>query len=294
MLYDFSTTTHGKWILTGEHAVLRGCPAIIFPVASRGLTLHYRKTDSTLHIQSQGKQDAVLQHVFRTALLQAMQLINQACVELTGEFNLVNSIPISMGMGASAALCVAIGRWLIWQEWLEQECLYEFARELENLFHQESSGADIAACMANAGIFFLRNGERHVLQVNWQPIWFLSHSGKSSETAACVRKVKELHEKNPLLGQAIDAQMYDSVLLAEKALQLSKSAGMSLLKQAIDVGYSCFTRWGLTAGCVDQHIEQLRAAGAIAAKPTGSGDGGFILSLWDKAPPPQPFDLIAL
>lgn len=32
MFCDFETTTHGKWILAGEHAVLRGFSALVFPV----------------------------------------------------------------------------------------------------------------------------------------------------------------------------------------------------------------------------------------------------------------------
>jgi mevalonate kinase len=32
-------------------------------------------------------------------------------------------------------------------------------------------------------------------------------------------------------------------------------------------------------------MKEIEALGALAVKPTGSGDGGFILSLWKEAPP---------
>ena len=38
----------------------------------------------------------------------------------------------------------------------------------------------------------------------------------------------------------------------------------------------------------------LKNAGAIAVKPTGSGGGGFVVSLWDKQPPPPDLGLIAI
>lgn len=32
-------------------------------------------------------------------------------------------------------------------------------------------------------------------------------------------------------------------------------------------------------------MNRLTAEGALAVKPTGSGGGGFVLSLWDRQPP---------
>lgn len=43
MSYDFQTTTHGKWILAGEHTVLRGHGALVFPILGKKLTLSYKK-----------------------------------------------------------------------------------------------------------------------------------------------------------------------------------------------------------------------------------------------------------
>jgi len=292
--YAFTTTTHGKWILTGEHAVLRGCPAIIFPVPSRALTLCYQIDSEKVRATFSGLHDESLQPIFWAALERAIAIIGKPGQALTGHFYLHNTIPISTGMGASAALCVAIGRWLIWQGHLNEDRLYEFARELENLFHQESSGADIAATMANAGIYFIRNGERHIIQPQWQPIWFLSHSGKTSGTARCVTKVKELWQQSSELALQIDADMLKSVELAEAALQQNESEGLIKLKTAIDLAHSCFVRWGLAGGIVAEHIAKLKAAGALAAKPTGSGDGGFVLSLWQTVPKKPPFELISL
>ena len=40
----FETITHAKCILSGEHAVLRGMPAIIFPVKTKSLQLVYENS----------------------------------------------------------------------------------------------------------------------------------------------------------------------------------------------------------------------------------------------------------
>lgn len=292
--YDFKITTHGKWILTGEHAVLRGCPALLFPVASRSMSLAYQANSQEPQIEFLGHADETLQAIFWLAFERAIDIVKRSRHVITGKFLLSNTIPISAGMGASAALCVSIGRWLIWQGWLTENSLYEFARELENLFHQESSGADIAAILSQTGTYFVRNGERRPLTINWQPVWYLSHSGQSSSTATCINKVKALWQQDMQLGQQIDADMYESVRLAEVALKLPAKEGLPLLRQALDLGCSCFERWNLTGGKIGEHMAQLREAGALAVKPTGSGDGGFVLSLWEQPPKVTAFELISL
>ncbi|MDF2868340.1 MAG: Mevalonate kinase, partial [Gammaproteobacteria bacterium] len=94
--------------------------------------------------------------------------------------------------------------------------------------------------------------------------------------------------------QQIDKDMQNSVYLAEEALKLNATEGLTQLKQALDLACACFVRWGLTSGKVAEHLNQLREAGAIAVKPTGSGDGGFVLSLWQQKPQNLSIELITL
>ena len=46
----------------------------------------------------------------------------------------------------------------------------------------------------------------------------------------------------------------------------------------------CFESWGLCDGAMGTHIKDLEEKGAVAVKPTGSGGGGYALSLWDQEP----------
>ena len=55
-------------------------------------------------------------------------------------------------MGGSAALCVGITRFFAHLDYLPQDAIYEFSRSLEDLFHGESSGVDIAVAMEGQGI----------------------------------------------------------------------------------------------------------------------------------------------
>ena len=43
-------------------------------------------------------------------------------------------------------------------------------------------------------------------------------------------------------------------------------------------------RMDLVPSAVQNHMQQLKKAGALACKLTGSGSGGYVLSLWNEKP----------
>ena len=79
--------------------------------------------------------------------------------------------------------------------------------------------------------------------------------------------------------------MNNSVLLALQALNESHELGLPKLVESITSAAECFYGWDLVSAELDGHIQFLKAQGAIAVKPTGSGEGGYVLSLWQMAPP---------
>lgn len=286
MSLTMETTVFGKWILAGEHAVLRGSPALVFPVLAKTLKLQYIDRGDDLSVQFEGDHGSELRLLFWGVIEKAFEMTGHKRDEVRGEFRIHNSIPVGAGLGASAALCVGIGRWFQWKGWVKEAELAEFSRQLENLFHGESSGVDIAVALSGRGLHYERSGERYPLDANWEPQWFISYSGKRGVTSECVSKVKALWQSDPSLGEKIDHDMRDSVLMAERALQASSfEEGFDQLAEAINKARSCFEHWGLTSGQIGDHIQMLMDRGAYAVKPTGSGDGGYVLSLWRKAPP---------
>jgi mevalonate kinase len=279
------TTVYGKWILAGEHAVLRGSPALVFPVFSHSLDLKYGASESGLSVEFGGEHGAELRLLFWGVVEKALELTGHSRSEMSGRFQIVSNIPVGAGLGASAALSVGIGRWFVWRGWVNSDNLPEFCRQLENLFHGESSGVDIAVALSRQGLHFERNGVRETLEPQWCPNWYISYSGKRGVTSECIAKVKDLWNQDRALGEQIDHKMKQAVFLAEQALlSASEEAGFEQLMGAINSAHSCFENWGLASGECGAHVAALRGQGASAVKPTGSGDGGFVLSLWRQAP----------
>ncbi|MEK2690570.1 mevalonate kinase family protein [Bdellovibrio sp. GT3] len=285
MSTSFQCTAFGKWILMGDHSVIRGYPSLVFPIPSRTLELKYTPGEHALVLDLKGDHGQEMQLLFWGVLERAFQLKNIPRPVFTGTLHVDSSLPVGAGMGASAALCVALTRWLGHLGYVQESEYFEFARSLEDLFHGESSGIDISVALSGQGLRFVRNGERTEITPKWKPRWYISYSGKRGVTADAVNKVKDLLAKQPPVGQQIDLNMAKAVETAQKALLMdSESEGLQTLVQALNMGAECFDKWGLNEGAPASHIAWLREQGAIAVKPTGSGGGGYVISLWEKPP----------
>lgn len=265
-------SVHGKCILLGEHSVVRGFPALVFPLQSRRLHLSWEKTEGEGFSVSEGE--------FRPPLTSALEL----ALRLTGgtlppghwTLKVRSEIPVQAGLGSSAALAVATVRFLE-EAGFSIPDPFSLALEIENIFHGRSSGIDVAAALSERPIRFQKGHRPETLTLKWQPKLYLADSGLRSSTKACVEKVIRLHRPD------LDQSMAQAV---EKAIHaLADPLGFEELAMALNNASEIFSGWGLIPDAVANLRRKLLEAGAIAAKPTGSGDGGYVLSLWKSAPP---------
>lgn len=109
----------------------------------------------------------------------------------------------------------------------------------------------------------------------------ISYSGIRGVTKDCVDKVKSLLAADPVKYQAVDQKMSSSV---QKMKELVTRASVNDLEwqSALNLAQSCFLDWGLVPNEAQKHIDLLTQAGALSCKMTGSGGGGYILSLWPQ------------
>lgn len=275
----------GKWILTGEHTVLRGGAALVFPVPSRSLKVSYLDTGEDLQVDFQGTSpdwSIGFWAVLEKALENLPQNYNRSHVK--GRLKLQSNIPVGAGMGASAVLCVGITRWFHGMGWLSSEnSLFEFARSLEDLFHGKSSGLDVAVALNDQGLYYLSGQQPQPFVPRWKPLLYLTYSGTRGVTADCIAKVNQIKERFPSEFAFWDQEMIRATEEAKVALQTP--GDIETLAGALHRAQGCFQKWDLISKELGKVMDHLREKGALAVKPTGSGDGGFVLSLWRKEPP---------
>lgn len=271
--------THGKWILAGEHSVLRGNSALVFPVESRHLDFSFEPGDSGLELVID-EEFAELERAFWKVLDKALGMLDLKRSDMNGKIALSSDIPVGAGMGASATLCVSLARWLSGLGHLGGDQQYGFAKELENVFHGESSGVDVAVALNNQAMEFRRPNVMKSFFPTWQPHFFLSYSGVQGVTSECIEKVQRLFASDRSFAESIDLKMQRAVDLAKKGL--TDITSQKSLVDAIALAGECFNDWDLVGPELQSHMSWLKSHGATAVKPTGSGYGGFVLSLWDS------------
>lgn len=295
----------GKWILAGEYAVLKSYPALAFPLSSQFIEMSYIKNRKPLQIEaeiknpiSQRMKESVFISNFEFVLNQGLKKIFKKPTELTGTIKLHGCATFSAGIGTSSIICVLVGRLFHSLNWLAKERLFPFCHSLENALHGQSSGADVAAVLTQKPILFspfLKEEQKEraqrvpkieILQIQWQPNIFLSYAGDGRATKENVEKMKSFWDVNPEKSDDLNKQMGLAVLKARAGLESkNKNKGFIYLKEAFSLAERCFMEWNLIGEDMKKHILFLKKKGAVAVKPTGSGSGGFVLSLWLSSPP---------
>ena len=277
---DFSINVPAKWVLTGEHSVLRGKEAIAFPYPEFSLSLSYRSVplSKTLTITANPFQSQI-----QALIKRALEWLH-ITLTITGEMAIQSTIPIGAGLGSSAALCVAISRLVIWKTESDLNQWIPLATHLEDVFHGKSSGMDVSVIALSEPILYsLKNRAAPLQERKHLPRFVLYDSGKRGQTRECIDKVKHWQEQNPHQISRYDEQMSEATQLAKVALSQflqHPSDAEAHLAQAINQAQNCFEVWGLVSSELMEQKHELLKQGALAVKLTGAGLGGFWVALW--------------
>lgn len=285
----------GKLILSGEHAVVYGCPAlamavnryvtatitptrqarILFELADLAHRSHL-SFEALRYLKNKIKQKyhrfVSGEYTIRDVLQKPFELAQFALsmvTELLGHplkygmnIHLQSDIPIGCGMGSSAAtiLCVmqAIAHYA--QLTLTPEMLYQLALEAENMQHGRSSGLDLRVAL-QGGCLFIQGDQIETRPLPTSAMYFVNTGTPLSSTGQCVLKVAE-----SFAAQIADE--FSAVTLAMDAAIQNHS--LKALNTAMRANHELLVRIGVVPQHIQHFIADIEAAGG-AAKVCGAG-----------------------
>ncbi|MBI2712208.1 MAG: hypothetical protein HYX41_05015 [Bdellovibrio sp.] len=279
----FKTEVTGKWVLAGEHSVLRGATAVALPHKEAVLRLSFTPSDgSGLGVEPKDAQEFIGELVGSVA--EAWENSGKTFQKPVGTLTIESTIPIGAGLGSSAALCVALTRWMAGPLRISEPEQIDFATHLEHRFHGRSSGMDVAVIANGEPISFVMGQGSKLMGIQKTPKFTFHDTGLRSRTSEAVVRVEKFREESPEIAVKVDDAMARASRKAMEGLVLydagSTQKGLLLVQEGMREARECFYAWQLVPGEARRIEEDLLKKGALAVKLTGAGGGGMIVALW--------------
>jgi len=271
----------GKVILTGEHAVVYGQPAMAAieanPDAKNGMVRIIAPDISLDTFLADLPVDHPIATVFREVQAE-LGVENLPALTLT----VSSTIPIAAGLGSGAAISVAISRALstFLGTPLSDESVSRIAFETDRYYHGTPSGIDNTVISYARLIFFTRGKPIEMLANPQSLTLVIADSGEKSLTGKVVHGLRTRVE--------VDPQRYQPVL--EKIGTLSQAARDAILEgDSVRLGillsdnHFLLQQLGVSSTNLDQLVRIAHEAGALGAKLSGAGSGGNMIALVNPA-----------
>lgn len=243
---NVEVTVPAKCILLGEYAVVEGWPAIAFSVPQYTTTVCLTLSDSTKY--NGASQEIVL------------GLCNYFNVKAI--VNIESTIPMSVGLGSSAAFLVALISALAKVSTKAEIDLFRLAWEWEHRLHNgKSSGLDIAACMVGmqdmnrSVVIKYEKGNVQILDLSLPPNLCIYDSGIQRAAISVNWDSGALRE----IGEATKRFMSSEPL-------------QKLFKEAL--------QFQIALGIVPCELQE--KLGDLVWKMTGAGKGGCFIVLYSS------------
>jgi len=275
----------GKVILFNEHFVVYGLPAIASAIGARTTATVERSTGSGVEMRDNRpatpgykaeKFDQQKESLDR--MLKLMQIDsehNHFTVTLGG------SLIAASGVGASAASCAAIARAFSDELGLNysDEKVNEVAFEGEKGYHGTPSGIDNTAATYGGLIWYRREGESQIMERMRipKPVEIvMGNTGKVADTKTVVAGVRERRAKEPAKYEQLFKNADQLVRIAREQLT---ALNLEKVGEYMNENHRLLQEIGVSSEELDVLVDAARHAGALGAKLTGTGRGGYMVAL---------------
>jgi mevalonate kinase len=311
MLDRITARAPAKLILSGEHSALYGQPALAmavdrltettlvwqpeqYSIAFYLLNLNYtaqltlqKLRDLKQRVQNKYNKFLDGECNIREVLSRSFELLQYAFIHIIDRLNITlpkgvivetrSNIPISCGMGSSAATIMSVVYAItsFFELNTELDSYLQFARDAENLQHGHSSGLDLQISMYG-GCARFENDKITPRTIPELPMYIINTGKPFTTTGQCVMNAKQHFAQSKSL--ALDFAAVTNAL--DKALQENN---LALVQECIRANHCLLTKIGVVPEKVQRFISELEHFGA-AGKICGAGatkgqNAGIVLAV---------------
>ncbi len=291
-------TAPGKVILFGEHAVVYGRPAIAVPVDGVEACATVRPGEQgsgiwleccNLPAAEKGREGCYYPIreappgdplcVVVTIGLTHMGMVTPPEPDLI--ITISSTIPIARGLGSGAAVATAIIRALAtYLDYpLSPEETSRLVFEVEKIFHGTPSGIDNTVIAYQQPVYYVRGEPVELLKVSNPFHLVIADSGVASATREVVREVRQHWEVERVRYEAL----FDGIAAVVRAARESILKGeWRALGPLMNENQALLEELGVSAPALERLLTAARSAGALGAKLSGAGQGGFVIALVEE------------
>jgi mevalonate kinase len=263
----------GKVILFGEHAVVYGSPAIAIGL-ERGAEAEARSGSQSRVVLAGNRYDCAGGSEVGGAFRALLEALGASGIEAAARLE----IPAGAGLGASAALGVALARAAIAAS--EPSSVHgsvaAAALAWENVFHGNASGLDTAVAEHAGCIWFTRASGVARLGVGAPLRVAVAIVEPGASTRRMVEGVAARRKAN---AQETEDCLRSIAEIVERGRESLAAGDLSGLGSLMNRNHALLGDLGVSTPGLDRACGVAIEAGAIGAKLTGAGGGGSVIAL---------------
>ena len=278
------SSTPGKIILFGEHAVVYGRPALAVPVtqvhadveildSSRpGIWIDAPDVDLHTELNTLASDHPVASVINNFLFLFRVSPFPNLQIKIT------STIPVASGLGSGAAVTVALTRALAAHLHcsMSDEDVNAFAYEIEKLHHGTPSGIDNTVVTYARPVYFVRGQPIETFRAGEPFTILIAGTGIPAPTKESVGDVRKLWEADKIKWERV----FDSVGdIAKKARVMIERGTWELLGELMNQNHMLLQEMTVSSPQLDGLVQAAREAGALGAKLSGGGRGGNLIAL---------------
>ena len=279
-----TSSTPGKIILFGEHAVVYGRPALAVPVTQVHADVEVLDADRPgiwinapeikLHAElntlpSDHPIASVIHNFFFISRISPFPNLN---VKIT------STIPVASGLGSGAAVTVALTRALSahLSYSMSDDEVNAFTYEIEKLHHGTPSGIDNTVVTYARPVCFVKGQPIETFKVDHPFTIVIGNTGISASTKESVGDVRKLWEADKAKWENIFDEVGE---IARHARESIESGKWKSLGRLMNQNHTLLQQLTVSSTELDILVTDAIKAGALGSKMSGGGRGGNMIAL---------------